>query len=127
MTCFMHCVGMVRGEPRRGYTKNGNEFSNFAVIVKRNDEQNKYDFFRFEAWNTLAKYINENIHSGDMVSVVSRPLENNFTRKDGIKVGTYKFRVREINFICSKNKTLLSQFSGIEIPDKHNLNYDDLL
>lgn len=125
MLSLMINVGCIRGEPKRVYTKKKNcELSNFDLLVKRDDNSNKWDVFRFTAWGAKAKYINDYLHNGYLVSVVSRPKRVKFVKKDGTKVELIQNVVISINYICQKNKILINQFGGIDFPALQDIEYD---
>lgn len=124
MLCRMICVGLIKGEPKRRYSNKGVEASNFTVAVKRDDNTDKWDGFRFEAWDNVANYINEYLHHGDVVSVISRPKKIVYQNKEGKKADYLIYRVISINLICHGNKIMMNKFGGIDFPAFPDLNYD---
>lgn len=117
VSCYV-CVGSVLNEPRRNYKKDGTEVSSFWLLIKRNDKMNNYDYLKFEAYASVAKFINDYIHIGDVVSVRSRPVSIKYKHK---KTGEMRhgiiFRVAMLEFICHKKRLMINEFGGSEFPE----------
>lgn len=116
LSCFT-CTGMMLAEPKRFYSKKGDEISDFWLRIKRSENSNNYDILKFEAFKGVAKYINEEIHTGDMVSVRSRPISVEFKEKDGKKRHGVIFRVAMLELICHRNRLLLNEFGASTVPE----------
>lgn len=123
MTSVYACVGVIFHEPKRYYVKNGDEVSIFFVSVKRNDNKNRWDLFKFEAYGNEAHYINEYLHNGDTVSIVSRPLQKYFKNRKGEKTNHVEFRVISINFVCGKEKTKRYNFGIMGLQELQDMDY----
>lgn len=105
-------------EPKRCYSKDGNDISNFWLLIKRSDRTKSYDSLKFEAYGTIAKYINDYLHKGDLVSVRSRPVTKKYKHgKTGETRFGVVFRVSTIEFICHRNRLMLNQFGESEFPE----------
>lgn len=118
MICQMVCIGTILKEPKRSYLKAGNEISHFLLSVKRNYSGNEtWDVFRFEAWGPNAKYINDYLHHGDMIGIISRPRRVNYKKNNGETVNDVVFRVTSIQFICHKERVHLKGIGGTDFPE----------
>lgn len=122
LSCFT-CTGMLLAEPKRFYSKNGDEISDFWLMIKRSENSNNYDKLKFEAFKGVAKYVNDNLHTGDMVSVRARPI-NKEQKINGKKHYGIIFRVAMIELICHRNRLLLNEFGGSTVPE---LNESDFM
>lgn len=115
LSCFT-CAGMILSEPKRFYSKKGDEISDFWLMIKRSEQSNNYDLLKFEAFKGVAKYVNEHIHTGDMVSVRARPI-NRVEKINGKKRHGVIFKVAMVELICHRNRLLLNEFGGSTVPE----------
>lgn len=116
------CIGIIQSGPKRAYSKKNYEVSHFSLRVKREDGKNNYDIFNFEGWDRTAKFINDYLNTGDVVSVISIPRNYSYTRKNGTKVETVKYLVSSISFICKNNQLKLDRFEGNEVEEILDIN-----
>lgn len=124
MLCYMMCAGKLADNPKRYYTKkSGNEMAIFSLLIKRNNGRNEYDCFQFDAYGRSAKYINENLHRGDVVTILCRPIRHKYKTKDGKNTDRVIFRVMSLNYICHKNKIMVNQFGGYDFPELTDIDY----
>lgn len=111
------CVGIMLQEPKRYYSKKGDEISDFWLYIKRPDLSNNFDLLKFEAFKGVAKWANDTLHKGDTVEVRARPVTKRYiNKKTGKKGYTVIFRVAYMRLICHKSKLLLNQFGGDTVP-----------
>lgn len=124
MTSIYTCVGVLMTEPKRYYIKDGCEVSIFRISVKRSDKTNRWDVFRFEAFNNQAHFINNYLHYGDVASFVSRPFQKVYKNKKGERIQDVVFRVISLDFICSKERYITHKFGGKGMPDFQDIDYN---
>lgn len=123
LSCYT-CTGMIFAEPKRFYSKNKVEISNFWLSIKRSDKSNNYDYLKFEAYGPPANFVNTYLHKGDMVSVRSRPISKNYvSKKTGEKRHGVVFRAIMIEIICHKNRLLLNEFGGSDFPELNEMQF----
>lgn len=120
------CVGIMAQEPKRYYSKQAskNEISDFWLFIKRSEKTNNYDLLKFEAFKGIAKWINDNLHKGDVVQVRARPRGVKIKdTKTGELKQTIIFRVAFIEFVCHQQRLMLNEFGGDTFPQLEENDY----
>lgn len=105
------CFGYLRKDPVQFTTKKGITGAKFNLMIKRNGA-NIFDIFNFSAYGQNAKYALENFHSGDCISVQSRPMLYDVKDKNGNMTKMITFVVTHADFICKKNRLPLDKFGN---------------
>lgn len=119
------CNGLLAEDPKRSYARNGElEISRFSLLVQRNDANRKWDMFKFQAFDSIAKYINEHLHRHDLVMIASRPKNAKYTNMKGVEVENSIYTVTSISLIIKKKFLDLNQFGKNDFPEIQDIFYD---
>ncbi|MDE5599865.1 MAG: single-stranded DNA-binding protein [Ureaplasma sp.] len=79
-------VGHLAKDPVARVTKNGNEQSTFSIGVNDFKSFEESYFFNCTAWNSTAKYINNNLVKGQLVAVDGRLINRSYLNSENRKV-----------------------------------------
>lgn len=89
-------IGRLTRDPLFTTTSTGKEVVQLSIAVNRRGSDGIADFFNVKAWGQTAKYVNEYIGKGRLVSIDGR-LETNNYEKDGKQLTSYHITAENIN------------------------------
>ena len=100
-------VGYLGGEPEGRYTPNGRATVSFSVATneswKKEGEQKQHtEWHNVVAWDSLADFVQEYLHKGQLVYVEGRLRTRPWTSKEGASMKTTEIIANQITSLGSK-------------------------
>lgn len=95
-------MGRLTRDPEVRYTNEQTAIASFSLAVDRWGRDNGADFFDCTAFGKLAETCEKHLKKGSKVVVSGRAQNNNYTRKDGVKIYGVRFVVDTMEFAESK-------------------------
>ena len=94
-------VGRLTKDPEIRYSQQGKAVCNFSIAVDRRikrEGENNTDFFNCVCFGKTAEFVEKYLKKGTQVIVEGSYESGSYTNKDGNKVYTSSFRVRDVRF-----------------------------
>lgn len=100
-------VGYLSKNPESRQTQKGLDQSNFSIGVNDLKRWEDSYFFNCVAWGQVAKYINDNIVKGQLVTIDGRLTQRSYTNNEGKNVNITEIIVDNIKTLGSNKKNSL--------------------
>ena len=115
-------VGRLTKDPETRHTATGLPIASFSVACQRDyagseGGQPKTDFFNIEAWRGTAEFIERNFHKGDMIVILGRLQNDEWTGKNGNKRTTTKIVANSVYFGESKRGNQVANISAADFKE----------
>lgn len=112
-------IGYLVRNPESRQTQKGIEQSNFSIGVNDIKRWEDSYFFNCVAWGQVAKYINENIIKGQLVTIDGRLTQRSYTNSENKNVNITEIIVDNIKTLGSNKKN--NENNSIVMEQKNNL------
>ena len=97
-------MGNVSIEPEKK-EGDGYKLVNFSIATNRDyAKEEKTDFHRVVAWNSLADLSSKFVKKGDRVAIIGSLINSTFVNKEGKKVERSEIRAQQISFLGKRKK-----------------------
>ena len=102
----LNIIGRITKDVELRKTDSGKSIAKLDIAVRRNikNANGEYDtdFFNLDAFGTNAEFISKYCNKGDLIGIVARLQNNNYTDKDGNKVYKNAIIVEETTLLGTK-------------------------
>lgn len=98
--------GRLTDHPELKHTKSNRAVVDFSIAVEESrtaDGERKVNYFKCEAWNSIAEFICKYFEKGQQILVDGRLSTNNYTDKNGVKRTNVFLSVEGVNFCGAKS------------------------
>lgn len=107
-------IGYMAQEPKSNTTQKGEELSLLRLSHTRFGKDTQPLYIDVLAFRSSAKFANEFLHKGDLVSIQGQLDSDVFTRKDGTKGRTYRILADRVDILRKKEQA--EEIEDVELP-----------